>query len=255
MTALAVGALLGTAQALAPLAILVALLALTAAATRSQLVEVAQRFPPVRLLLWLGVACHEVGHALAALATFTPVYRIEVRWDQGRVLHRSTGALQQSLIAAGPVVTSTLVAVACSRMLLGPGFVKLSAPFGAPMRQGLDGWLAAVFASFGDAVVWLATGPWWAHLGVLVLLAGLLSTAVPSAHDLRVSAPSMARVALVAVLAETVARGAAGTSLLPWLRPPLTTASAALGLSLFCSALSLALLACVTFVLRRLRRR
>lgn len=248
---LAKEAVFATALAMAPPALLIAFLAAVCSQLRTRLTRIAERFAPVRILLWLGVACHEGGHVLGARVTWTPVHQIRVTWREGFVRHDAGGAIAPVLIGIGPLVSATVVVWASCQGLLGSHFEALAGPFGHPLDRGLEHWMHDAAVAVGAAVTWLVSADRLIHVGVLMVLAGVLSTAMPSGPDLRLSVGAFARLALVALLLEMGARGVGEVSLVAMAAPLIARATAALGLAAFCAVLSLAVVLPVGWIARR----
>jgi Peptidase M50B-like len=224
---------------LVPLALFAAL-AWCASALRLRLTRIALAARPFRLLLLLGVACHEWGHALAALTCGSKVREVSIRWDQGHVRHDKAGLLGTAWIAAGPLVSSTALALLASRSLVGVLFSQdeLQALLHAPPNSP-DTWLDLI------ARTSLALGRRppleLAGLTVAVLcLGGCMSAAVPSRHDLRQSAPSWLALLMLGWIVEVLGRGIWRLSPLAAATPGLAACSSSLAIALATALLAYA---------------
>ncbi len=98
----------------------------------------------------------------------------------------------------------------------------------------------AVHAFFSEMRALLTRQAAW-HLPVLVLLAGVLSSATPSAPDFRQALPGLLTFAALLLVMETTLECAVGWSILPTLSPALALATSAFAISLLACMLTAAL--------------
>lgn len=236
---------------LAPVAVLLLVVTACANANRVRLTAAAERLPPLRLLLWLGVAVHEGGHLLACLLTFTRVRQVQIKWHSGFVKHDARGALASAVIATGPIVSATLLAVLATAWMFGAEFAVAAAPFRAPLSAELSLWTQSAAFSLGHEIVRLLCDRWYLHAPLLLVLAGMLSSAAPSPPDLRNAAPGLAWAALIALGVESASTFLRGQSLLPLVQPLLREITGALGIAGFACLLGALLIFPLSAALRK----
>lgn len=198
---------------------------------RIRLTSIAERVKPLRVLLWLGVAIHECGHALACLLTFTRVRQMKVQWHSGFVKHDRRGWLVSAFISCGPIFSATGVALAVSSQLLGGSLAAASTPLRAPLAGGLPHWMGQAAYSLGSEIERLVTAQAYWHVPALLLLAGLLSSASPSPPDLRAAWPGLVLAAVLGVAAASLC-AVTGIPLVASLQPAVREISRALALAL-----------------------
>lgn len=217
-------------------ALLCVLFTVSASGIRTRMTAVAERFRLLRGLLWLGVATHECGHLLLCLCTFTPVKQISIKWHSGFVKHIQRGAVVSTLIAVGPIVSSTLAAWLLSTLMFGQTFRSAAAPFRAPLHGTGVAWAQqAAHALITETASLLTRQMWW-HIPALLLLAGIVSAAAPSVTDLRAAARGLVLLTVVAIGLEILGRVLLHTSMV---------AHAGGGLATVCTALGIATFACL----------
>lgn len=235
---------------LTPALLLLLLFTACANENRTRLTAMADRFHPLRLLLWAGVATHEAGHALMCLGTLTRIRQMQVRWHSGFVKHDARGPVVSTLIACGPIVSATLLSVAATAWLFGTSFALAAGPFRAPFAQALDAWTQSAARSLFHTLVTLIAARWYVNLPLLLALGGTLSSAAPSPPDLRNAAPGLLWMALAAWAVEGAAR-ALGFSYVAALRPLLHDVTGALGIAAFACLLSAAVIVPLSIALCR----
>lgn len=241
-------ALLG---ALAPLMVLVVGMTACANANRLRLTAAAERLKVLRVLLWMGVAIHEGGHMLACLVTLTRIRQVQVRWHSGFVKHDARGPLVSALIATGPIFSASLLAVFATAWLFGAGFAAAAAPFRSPLSADISLWTQSAAWSVFSEVYRLLADRWYVHAPLLLMLAGMLSSAAPSPPDLRNALPGLVWLSVIALALETGARAFAGTSVVALVRPLLREVTGALGIAGFSCLLGVLAILPLSLVTRK----
>ncbi len=229
------------AVACGPPLILVCIITVVAASMRRRLTAAAMRFRPLRALLWLGVATHECGHLLGCLFTLTPVSQVKIQWHSGHVRHLKRGWLGEAVIAAGPIASSTLVSLLVSWLVFGPSFRAAARPFMVP--QPSEAWLETAFHAFLHELSALVAGHWYVSIPALLVLGGMLSSAAPSAPDMRMAIPGIVLGVLGLLAIDVCARTAGLDGLASGLAPVLGPVSTVLGIATLACLLSLLVVA------------
>lgn len=232
-------AALALLASLAPPLALIVLVTVCANANRLRLTAAAERLKVLRVLLWLGVALHEGGHMLACFVTLTRIRQVQIRWHSGFVKHDARGPLVSALIATGPIVSATVLAVSATAWLFGARFATAAAPFRAPLSSDISLWTQSAAWSVFSEVYRLLADRGYIHAPLLLLLAGLLSSAAPSPPDLRNAVPGLVWMTVIALALETGTRTFVDTSVLTLARPLLRSVTEALGIAGFACLLGM----------------